>query len=85
MVPIAFIKFIDRECSEWSLMWQSLAKMEVNNDDPVCDNEETGDCWQYMGTFEKVAKVVHEFRHRRHPLTCTRMVIDIPVSEGWQP
>ena len=57
---------------EWEFMWNWLASHPVNEglEEPqVAENN--GEAWQYMGSFKNKDKVIHEFRHRLHPVTGT--------------
>ena len=63
---------------EWETAWQELAMHELNAGDPVCNNVDTGDSWQYMGTANKN----HSFRHRSHPSDGMRKYIKIPEKNN---
>lgn len=56
------MKFLTPTSPEWASMWDALA--HVTGDYADCCPE-TGEVWQYMGTFG----VVHQFRHRHRPKT----------------
>ena len=45
---------------EWPAMWDALARATGDYAD-CCP--ETGECWQYMGTYDGA----HQFRHRHRP------------------
>ncbi|MBO2656167.1 hypothetical protein I6M49_22245 [Shewanella algae] len=48
--------------------WRQLAALELNGNDPVCDND--GEQWQYLvSVIEKDQTISHQFRHRCHPKT----------------
>jgi hypothetical protein len=54
------LTFIQNDTPEWNHMWSIIYKMF---DDYSCMCKETGEAWQYMGTYEGF----HEFRHRHLP------------------
>ncbi len=61
---------------EWARMWESLCDVAGSYTD---HNPESGEYWQYMGTFWKdrpaigsllpLRVLVHQFRHRDRPST----------------
>lgn len=53
--------FIERNTEQWQAMWGGLSEAELNSGDHVCENQETGDCWHYMGSDSNG----HHFRHRK--------------------
>lgn len=59
---------VDRNTEQWRSIWQGLSLLDINAGDMVCENDETGDCWQYMGSDDEG----HHFRHRKHPGTMKR-------------
>jgi hypothetical protein len=64
--------------------WQSLPG------GPTALHEPSGEVWQYMGTWYTQDRKtwrwrwVHQFRHRCHPGTGKRIVLNVPVSEWTQ-
>jgi hypothetical protein len=57
---------------EWNYMWNWLKAHPLNSDqeDPyTAMHPETKECWQYMGSYKNGNRVIHDFRHRNHPLT----------------
>lgn len=61
-------------------IWEYLAAIPLNtsSDDPtVCEDPDTGECWQYMGSFKNKEGIRHEFRHRNHPMTQCRVYLFI--------
>lgn len=61
---------IKQDSPEWERMWGFLENHPINEniEEPrVALNE--GEAWQYMGSFKQDNKVIHEFRHRSHPVT----------------
>lgn len=69
------LEVLDRDAPEIMGAWSRLARMEVNNGDPVCDNN--GACWQYVSSTTKH----HQFRHRCHPSTNERMMLHIDRTD----
>ncbi|TYK74224.1 hypothetical protein FSY45_20540 [Comamonas sp. Z1] len=74
--------FIERNTEQWQAMWGGLSEAELNSGDHVCENQETGDCWHYMGSDSNG----HHFRHRKHPKTAKRETLIVksnvtPVQE----
>lgn len=61
---------IEINSKEWNYMWDWLSNHPINNGleqpDVALNENET---WQYMGSYKQGKKVLHEFRHRKHPLT----------------
>ena len=53
-------KHLTPTAPEWPAMWEALA--DVAGDYADCCPE-TGECWQYMGTYDGA----HQFRHRNRP------------------
>ena len=75
------VRFVERDTDEWARMWDALAEHPVNmeSDEPtVAECLCCGSSWQYMGTFDEQ----HQFRHHHHPLTGTRMVVNVPAVGG---
>lgn len=69
---------------EWDYMWNWIAEHPLNKDNAepmVCSNE--GEVWQYMGSFMNDNKVVHEFRHRLHPVTGERAYLKLNGSPAF--
>jgi hypothetical protein len=64
------IVIIERDTSEWIDMWEKLEKHPINEgiENPRLALN-SGELWQYMGSFRQGDKVLHEFRHREHPRT----------------
>lgn len=66
--------FVKRNSNEWNRMWDGLKQKWG---DTVDMDEETGECWQYMGT----QKEGHCFRHRCHPKTKKKEYFFVKVSD----
>jgi hypothetical protein len=61
---------IKQDSQEWEYMWNWLANHPINQglEEPkVAENN--GEAWQYMGSYKNKQAVIHEFRHRLHPVT----------------
>lgn len=74
---------IEPESPEWNYMWEWLANHPINDnlEEPsVALNENEG--WQYMGSFKQDDKVIHEFRHRNHPITHTVQSLKLKASDN---
>jgi len=73
---------IKQDSPEWEYMWNFLANHPVNEglEEPkVALNED--EAWQYMGSFKHEDKVIHEFRHRYHPVTMNRYNLKFNASK----
>lgn len=58
------------DAPEWVFMWEWVKNhpLNIDNEEPtICFND--GETWQYMGSYLQNKKIIHEFRHRNHPLT----------------
>ncbi len=64
----------DDENKELKYAWSQL-------EDPVMEND--GECWQYMGSSDNGDGWKHTFRHRSHPATNDRVIVNVPASIGW--
>jgi hypothetical protein len=64
------IILIQIDSEEWIDMWEKLEKHPINEgiENPRLALN-SGELWQYMGSFRQGDKVLHEFRHREHPRT----------------
>lgn len=55
---------------EWEYAWNWLSSHPINNGlenpDIALNNNEA---WQYIGSYRHDMQVIHEFRHRCHPVT----------------
>ena len=73
------IHFVDRNDPEWNYMWAVFGK--------DCEAYNMGESWQYMGTVENTysKSYWHEFRHRNHAVTHSRMNIKVAASDNWNP
>jgi len=63
--------FIERGTKEWDALWrlfQRVASDAYGATDLADEDPETGEVWQYMGTWDGE----HQFRHRNHPTTGQR-------------
>jgi hypothetical protein len=67
---------------EWEYMWEWLANHPINEglEQPsVALNE--GESWQYMGSYKQNDKVIHQMRHRLHPVTQRVEQINLNCSD----
>jgi hypothetical protein len=54
--------FAEPGMPSWEEAWSAI---EAEFGDPACEDGETGEVWQYMGTFQRHdGRWQHEFRHR---------------------
>lgn len=61
---------VEINSKEWNYMWDWLKNHPINNGLEQPDVALNGnEAWQYMGSYKQGDKVLHEFRHRNHPLT----------------
>ena len=61
---------IKEDSPEWVIMWDKVASHPVNEglENPKEAFNE-GEAWQYMGSLKENNKVIHQLRHRKHPVT----------------
>jgi hypothetical protein len=64
----------DKNDPELQAAWSQLG-------DPVMEHH--GEVWQYMGSQIGAGGWEHIFRHRRHPATNDRVIVNIPATIGW--
>jgi hypothetical protein len=73
----------ESEISEWKRAWRML---ETITGDELATESQIGEVWQYMGSARqegsgtRPGKIVHEFRHRWHPVTERRELVLVPAS-----
>ena len=63
--------FIERGTTEWDALWELFRRVageKYGTTDLADEDPETGEVWQYMGTWDGE----HQFRHRNHPKTGRR-------------
>ncbi len=73
---------IQQNSPEWEAMWNWLANHPINAgfDEPsVVLNE--GEGWAYMGSYKQGERVLHSFRHRKHPVTNGVKTMSVKASE----
>ena len=64
----------DNDDKEMQHAWSQLV-------DPVMEHR--GECWQYMGSWNRGNGWEHTFRHRIHPATNDRATVHVSASDGW--
>lgn len=71
---------------EWEVAWSALANHRLNQGDRYCQDSDSSERWQYMGTEAEPdgSGWFHCFRHRCHPRTHEREYIRIPSTPQWQ-
>lgn len=72
----ARVAWLKPDTREWDAAWAQLGP------DPDCRDTESGEAWQYLGTWHTAQGWVHEFRHRRLPATLKREYRRFPVTEA---
>lgn len=65
---------------EWRDAWRQMGAHYHAPGETVFEDQETGECLQYMGTYLMAGGWTHEFRHRCHPLTGRREVVHLGAS-----
>jgi hypothetical protein len=73
---------LKEKCPEWEFAWNWLANHPLNKglEQPdIAPNN--GEGWQYMGSYRNNAQVIHEFRHRSHPVTNDVQFLKVNASE----
>lgn len=74
---------IKTESKEWEFMWNWLESHPINEDlEQPCVARHEDESWQYMGSFKEGERVIHNFRHRNHPKTKTRLDLSLQASEA---
>lgn len=69
--------FVEQNSPEWNRMWEVI---KSKFGDYACEENETGEVWQYMGTENKSNEWQHCFRHRCLPAVGHRIYFRIPAS-----
>jgi hypothetical protein len=72
---------IKLDSPEWNYMWKWLADHPINDglDEPgIVDYK--GEQWQYMGSLKQGDKIIHQFRHRNHPVTESVQNVSVVAS-----
>jgi len=68
---------------EWEYMWNWLSEHPINSglEEPsIAKHPVSGEAWQYMGSFKQGERVIHELRHREHPITQKREDLKVQAS-----
>ena len=67
---------------EWDFMWNWLENHPLNKglENPTSATND-GENWRYMGSFKQGERVIHEFRHRNHPVTNQRQDVKVEASK----
>lgn len=77
---------IEIDSIEWNYMWNWLSNHPINKDleEPsIALNE--GESWQYMGSLKQGDRLIHQFRHRNHPVTQNIQSVSLEASSGMTP
>ena len=67
---------------EWRYAWSRLVELTADVDLAALD-EESGECWQYMGFGCFEGRWGHSFRHRHHPILKRRWYLNVPVTRRY--
>lgn len=61
---------LKQDSPEWNFAWEWLANHPLNKGLEIPSlAPNNGEGWHYMGSYRQNGQVVHEFRHRSHPVT----------------
>lgn len=73
---------VERESAEWNYMWEWLENHPINEgiEEPRLALN-SGEVWQYMGSYRQDNKVIHSFRHRQHPRDNQRKNLNLNASD----
>jgi hypothetical protein len=71
--------------SAWSGLRFILNKEGVGPGDGSIDQYCDGEGWQLMGSYRQGSGIVHQFRHRDHPITKCREYRDVLTATGAEP
>lgn len=84
---------VERESKWWKEAWESLGARSPADRDREARHPDSGESWQYMGTWFRVLRHYgggtfgppagtweHQFRHRTHPTTGERVIFNAPAS-----
>jgi hypothetical protein len=77
---------IDWESPEWEFMWNWLENHPLNQglDSPSLASN-NGEHWQYMGSLKQKDRILHQFRHRNHPVTNNIQTVSVQSSDLFTP
>ena len=67
---------------EWEFMWNWLENHPINKglENPTSATND-GENWMYMGSYKQGDRVIHELRHRDHPVTNSIQNLKLQASE----
>jgi hypothetical protein len=75
------IRCLDTQSAEWERAWQVVhnTPIAIKKPGPVQSLEH----WMYMGTYrdDATSPWYHQFRHRFHPATAQRVIINVPCED----
>lgn len=77
---------IEINSPEWDFMWKWLENHPLNQgiENPSQATNEN-ESWQYMGSFKQGERVLHQFRHRNHPVTNKVESVSVNASKELTP
>ena len=75
---------IKQDSTEWDYMWNWLEEHPINKglDEPKTALN-NGFEWEYMGSYMEGKKILHEFKHRQHPLTQELVKTSVSASKDF--
>jgi hypothetical protein len=75
---------IKQDSPEWEFMWNWLESHPLNKglENPSLATNGT-ESWQYMGSLQNKKVVIHQFRHRNHPVTQSIQSVSVNSSEAF--
>lgn len=77
---------IEIDSAEWNYMWDWLANNPINQgiEDPSAALND-GQGWQYLGSLKQGDRLIHQFRHRKHPLNDSVISLSLTASKEMTP
>lgn len=73
---------LEDDSREWKYAWGRLLELTADLD-VFAEDEESGECWEYLGSGCFEGRWVHSFRHRHHPILGRRWNLNVPVTREW--
>ena len=75
---------IKLDSPEWDFMWNWLENHPLNKglDNPSLATNGS-ESWQYMGSLKQKNRLIHQFRHRNHPVTNSIQSISVQNSPAF--
>lgn len=75
---------IKPDTKEWEYMWNWLAVHPLNEglEEPTVATYQS-ESWQYVGSYRDKNRLIHEFRHRIHPVKQERVLLAVKASDDF--